>query len=239
MERDVKKFLRVVVLCGMLFVAACGGESQTATPNATPAATRTPTRRPVVIPTTPAGWTPYSRATYQIALPDAWQEIKLSEAELKSAISSAQENNPPLAEQLRALLEAGQYKAFVFYAVDKTNSANLQNVSIARTSLEGTNDLATYTKAYADALPNVVRGANVVQVQAPLLVNGMQAASIVYDISLIDNAGKLITLRGVQFLYLLESGDAYLVTVTGNAAEREKFMSQARDIATSFVGVTP
>ncbi len=239
MERDLKRFFRVVVLFGMLVVAACGGESQTATPNATPAPTVAPTRRPVVIPTTPAGWTPYSRATYQIALPDAWQEIKLSEAELKSAISSAQENNPPLAEQLRALLESGQYKAFVFYAVDKTNSASLQNVSIARTSLESTHDLVTYVKAYADALPKAVRGAKVVQVQAPLSVNGMQAASIVYDISLIDNTGNLLTLRGVQFLYLLESGDAYLVTVTGDTAGGEKFMSRARDIATSFVGVTP
>ena len=225
-------------MCGFVLVVACGGEAQTATPHATTPATLAPTRRPVIIPTTPAGWVPYSRATYQIALPDSWQEIKLTDAELKSAINSAQESNPPLAEQLRVLLDSGQYKAFVFYAFDQSG-AGLRNVSLARTSLEGTNDLPAYARAYVDTLPNVVRGAKVVEAQTSVKINGIQAASVVYDVPLVDRAGALITLRGVQFLYLLESGDAYLVTVTGNASDAEKFMPLARQIGTSFVGVTP
>lgn len=220
-------------------MAACGGNLQNGTPNATSAPTPAPTRRPIIVPTTPAGWTPYSRSTYQIALPDAWHEIKLNEAELKRAISSAQENNPPLAEQLRALLESEQYKSFVFYALDESSAPMLRNVSVARIGLEGTNDLETYAKQYADALPNVIRGAQVVEVQSPLVVNGIRAASLVYDISLVNASGDLQTLRGVQYLYLLESGDAYLVTVTGDASDEKKFVPLARDIATSFVGVTP
>jgi hypothetical protein len=233
----VKFFACTLILCTLLFLAACGGD-QTETPGA-PETPLAPTSPAPVIPTTPAGWAPYSRSTYQIALPDSWEQVKLEEQDLKSAIATAQENNPPLAEQLRALLESGQYKAFTFYAVEKQSTPILRNVSITRVSLQGTNDLQAYMKAYVDALPNVIRSAQVIEMQAPLRVNNMNAASIVYDVSLVDNAGTLSTLRGVQFLYRLDSGDAYLVTVTGDAKDAEKFMPLAREIAASFVGMTP
>lgn len=223
-----------VILGALLWLAACGGSG-----SETPAVTNTPPAPPVVIPTAPPGWSPYSRSTFQIALPESWEQVKLGEQELRTAIAGAQENNPPLAEQLRALLESGQYKAFSFYAIDKQSTPILRNVSITRVSLEGTNDLQAYVRSYAGALPDVIRGARVVEVQAPLRVNNLDAASIVYDVSLVDNAGTLATLRGVQFLYRLDSGDAYLVTVTGDANDADKFMPLARQIATSFVGTTP
>lgn len=232
-------FFHAIVFGALALAAACGGDLPSETPSAPPTSTPQPTRPPLIIPTTPAGWTPYSRSTYQIALPDAWREVKLSQQELQAAIAVAQENNPPLAEQLRALLESEQYTSFVFYALDEKGAGILRNVSIARVGLEGTNDAQTFAKAYADALPNVVRGSKVLEVQAPLRVNGIAAAAIVYDLSLVNPGGELVTLRGVQYLYLLESGDAYLVTVTGDASEAEKFMPLAREIATSFVAVTP
>lgn len=217
---------------------ACSAGLPTQVPNTISETPGAPTPSPIIIPTPPQGWTPYSRSTYQIALPDSWQEIKLSDAQLKGAIATAQENNPPLAEQLRALLESGQYKSFVFYAVEK-NSAVPRNVSIARVALAGTNDLQAYAKTYAEQLPNVVRGAKVIEVQAPIQVNGMRAAEVTYDISLMDETSNLMTLRGVQYLYVLETGDAYLVTVTGGGDDPEKFTALARAIATSFVAVTP
>lgn len=220
----------------LLLLVACGG-AETATPTVI-VPTAAPTRRPLIIPTTPAGWTPYSRSTYQIALPDSWQEIKLSEPDLKNAIAAAQANNPPLADQLRLLLDSGQYKAFVLYAVENS-AAGFENVAISRVALEGTNDLQAYAKTYADALPNVVRGAQVSEVQAPLNVNGMRAAAFVYDISLVNGDGNLTTVRGVQYLYVLDSGDAYMVTVTGKTDDANKFTTLARQIATSFIGVTP
>lgn len=223
-----------LILGALLLLAACGGSDVE-----TPAATQTPLPPPIVIPTTPPGWSPYSRATFQLALPDSWEQVRLSEPELKTAITAAQENNPPLAEQLRALLESGQYKTLTFYAVENQSAPILRNVSITRVSLEGTNDLQAYVKSYASALPDVIRGAQVLEVQAPLRVNNINAASIVYDVSLVDNTGTLATVRGVQFLYRLDSGDAYLVTVTGDARDANKFMPLARQIATSFVGTTP
>lgn len=222
----------------LIALTACGGETETPTPTL-PVATTAPTRRPVIVPTPPPGWTPYSRSTYQIALPNTWQEVKLSADELKNAITAAQENNPPLAEQLRALLESGQYDSFLFYGAEKNSASVAQNVSITHVALEGTNDLATFTNSYAQALPNVVRGARVLEVRSPLRVNGIDAAALVYDVPLVDGAGTLTTLRGVQFLFLLESGDAYLVTVTGDRSNADAFMPLAQQIATSFVAVTP
>lgn len=221
----------------LVLVISCGG-AQTETPNATTDATLSPTRPPLVIPTPPPGWTPYSRSTFQIALPNSWQEIKLSDTDLKNAITTAQGNNPPLAEQLRTLLDTGQYKAFLLYAVEKKPGV-LENVSVARVTLEGGTDLQAYAKAYANALPDVVRGAKLIDAQMPLRVNGMNAAAFTYDVSLVDGAGNLTTLRGVQYLYVLDSGDAYLITVTGQSDDAAKFTALARQIGTSFVGVTP
>ncbi len=233
----MKIFFGVVCFGALLFLAACGG-NETATPTPPPAATLAPTRRPVVVPTLPTNWKAYRSSTFQIALPPNWQTIQLGESEIKTAIASAQENNPPLAEQLRVLLESGQYRAFVFYAVD-TSAPNAPSVSIARLGLEGTNDLQAYAKSYAETLPNVVRGSKVIEVQSSVRVNGMDAASFVYDVSLVNTDGELTTLRGVQFLYVLESGDAYLVTVTGSASQADAFMPRARQIATSFVVIAP
>jgi hypothetical protein len=224
-----------LALVAIFFLNACDA-AQTATP--LPDATLIPTRQTVIFPTPAPGWSIYSRATYQIALPDSWQEVKLQETDLKNAIAAAQESNPPLADQLNALLASGQYKTFLFYAADKTPASVTRNVSITRLPSVQVNDIQALAKAYADALPNIVRGAKVNEVQAPLKINGMDAAAFVYDVALVDNGGKLTTLRGVQYLYLLATGDAYVVTVTGDAADAEKFMPLARQIATSFAAVT-
>ncbi len=228
-----KKFaVGLLGLIAITFLVACGG-AETATPTVA-VSTLAPTRRPLIVPTTPPGWTPYSRSSYQIALPDSWQEIKLSEADIKKAISDTQANNPPLADQLRILLESGQYKAFNLYAVGN-DAAGWENVAVARVALEGTNDLQAFAKAYADALPDTVRGAKVVQVESQLTVNGMRAAAFVYDISIVDASETLTTLRGVQYLYVLDSGDSYMVTLTGKTNDANKFTTLARQIATSFV----
>lgn len=229
-----------LVLSAVVIVtlSACGGESENTAPTL-PAATVAPTRRPVIVPTPPPGWTPYSRSAFQIALPNTWQEVKLSGAELKNAITAAQENNPPLAEQLRALLESGQYDAFLFYGADKNGASVAQNVSVTHVALEGTNDLSAFAESYAKTLPNVMRGAQVLEVQSPLRINGIDAAAIVYNVPLVDGEGALLTLRGVQFLFLLDSGDAYLVTITGDGSDADAFMPLAQQIATSFVAVTP
>lgn len=235
------RFAFALIACGALTCLNACGEPQTTMPANTPTlnATAAPTRRVMTIPTAAPGWSMYSRSTYQIALPDSWQEVKLQENELKNAIASAQESNPPFAEQLRTLLESGQYKGFIFYATEKNRAAVARNVSIARSTLAGSQDLQTFAKTYADALPNLVRGAKVKEAQAPLKINGINAAAFVYDVPLVDDAGNLTMLRGVQYLYVLEGGDAYLVTVTGDAADAENFMPLARQIATSFVGFMP
>lgn len=225
----------LLILLGLS--VACGGGAETPLPP-TLAVDAAPTRRPVIVPTTPAGWTPYSRSTFQIALPDTWQEIKLTDADLQSAMQAAQESNPQLADQLGALRSSGQFKALTFYGIDQNNATSLRNVSIARVALEGTNDLETFANAYAKALPNVIRGSKLVEMRTPARINGINAAMIVYDVSLVDSSGDLATLRGVQYLYMLDSGDTYLVTVTGAANDADAFMKLAQQIGTSFVGVS-
>ncbi len=218
-----------------VFLSACG---EAETPAPLPTETPAPTRAALVLPTAAPGWKIGKRADVQIALPDTWQEIKLDANALQAAIVAAQDRNPPLAEQLRALLESGQTQALIFYAADTTPALVARNVAISRVNMPPNQDLKTFAKTYADALPNIVRGAQVREVQAPLKINGMNAAAIVYDVSLVDRAEKLTTLRGVQYLYVLDSGAAYMVTVTGDAADAEKFTPLARQLATSFAITT-
>jgi hypothetical protein len=221
-----------------VLLTACGGDQATQTPSI-PLETAAPTRRPLIVPTTPAGWKAYSRSSFQIALPNSWQEIKLGESELRGSITAAQESNPPLAEQLRGLLESGQYQELLFYATETAGAPLPPNVSVAHIALDADDSLESIARSYASALPNIVRGSKIVEVQSSLQINGIRAASFVYDVSLVDSPGALQTLRGVQFLFLLDTGDAYLVTITASGSDADTFMPLAREIATSFVAVTP
>lgn len=232
-----QNFVWCVFVFGALLVLNGCGEAMTNTP--APVVTAAPTRSAIVVPSAAPGWKLYTRSTYQLALPENWQEVKLQEEALRDAVVAAQDRNPPLAEQLRVLLESGQYKGFIFYAVENNSAPIARTVSIARSSLPQGQSLGTLAQTYAKSLPDILRGANLIEMQAPLKINGMDAASFVYDVSLVDANGKLTTLRGMQFLYVLASGDAYLVTITGDAADAENFMPRARQIGASFVAMPP
>jgi hypothetical protein len=238
MGADITSRVLPILSAACLLLAACDALSG---PPVSPEPTTrpTPTVRARVFPTPRPGWSLYARSTYQLALPDEWQEVKLEEAELNAAIARAQDSNPPLAEELRALLESGQSRAFVFYATNNERAPVIQNVSVARLVTDGVGDVSSIAQEYANALPNIVRGAQLLELRVPLELNGLSAARIVYDVSLVDSGGDLKTLRGVQYIYLLDTGDAYLLTITGDATDANEFMPLARDIATSFVGVTP
>lgn len=216
----------------VVFTSACG---DTPTPTPPPVATAT-TPRVNIFPTAAPGWSIYKRSTYQIALPDTWQQVNLQDKELRNSITAAQDSNPPLAEVLRTLLESGQYKGFIFYATDKIAASPARTVSIARSTLPPDRDIQSIAQAYAQGLPDLVRGAQLTTVQAPLKINGLDAAAFEYTISLVDENAKLVTLRGMQYLYVLRSGDAYLVTITGDASDG-KFESFARGIGEAFAAM--
>lgn len=232
--RLARQILGPFILILLVLASAC---SETPTPTPLTVATVTPTRVNL-IPTAAPGWSIYKRSTYQIALPDAWQEIKLQDTDLRNSITAAQDSNPPLADVLRTLLESGQYKGFIFYAAEKAAAPRTRTVSIARSALPPSGDISSVAQAYAKVLPSLVRGAQVTGVQAPLNINGLDAAAFGYTISLVDNQAKLVTLRGAQYLYALSSGDAYLVTITGDASDAG-FEATARDIAESFAANNP
>ncbi|MDL1896540.1 hypothetical protein FBQ82_09720 [Anaerolineae bacterium CFX7] len=223
---------------GLVFIlSAC---ANSATPTAPVTATNTPTatRPAVVFPTAAPGWKIFKRATYQLALPDSWQEIQLHADEIKNAVAAAQVNNPPLAETLRALLETEQYKELDFYAVDKSATPRPRTISIARAALPPNQNIASIAAAYAETLPQAVRGAQVTKTQAPFQLNALNVAAFEYTLSFVDANAKLVTLRGAQYLYVLETGAAYLVTITGDATDAT-LSEFARSIAATFAATAP
>ncbi len=228
----------LVVIFVISFLGACSFIA-TPTPTAPPP---TATATPIITPTPPAGWTIHTQPHFQIALPNSWQEFPLDDATLKNAIDAASTDNPYLADTLRAILTTGQNKNFVLYAADKTNAAGptvVDNLSISRTAIPSGTSIEQAVRQYANALPQVLKGAKVVAFDAPIEVNGQKAGEVDYDLPLVNAGGQVVTLRGVQFLFVPDSGDAYVVTVTGDAAGADKFMLLARQIERSFVSKGP
>ncbi len=229
---------RAALVIAALLLVLLGACNVINTPAPTvPPPTVTPT--PIVFPTAPAGWSVHKNASFQISLPGSWQEIPLDEAGLKSEIDAATADNPYLATMLRSILESGQFKSFLFYATDKTSTDVINNVSIARTTIPNATSVDRAAREYADALPQVLKGAKLVAIDTPLEINGQNAAEVDYDLPLVNAAGQVVTLRGVQYLVLPNSGNAYVITATGDAANEEKFVPLARQIGHSFAVAAP
>jgi hypothetical protein len=226
----------VIFVALLILSSACG---QVITLPTSVLATATPTLKPLIFPTPPAGWTIHTKSNFQIALPESWKEVKLDETALKGQIEKAGSDNPHLADALTGILQSGQYKTLAFYAVDGEQKNVVTNVAIAQTTVAAGATVQQLANDYADALPQRVKGAKVVGTQAPLEINGLSAAEIDYDVPLVSADGKLVTLRGVQFLFLLDSANAFAVTITGDNSEAEIFMTLARQMGSSFVGVRP
>lgn len=215
------------------FLSACGGTPTKASATPTPQATA------LVLPTPLAGWTIQQGASFQIGLPPQWQAISLDESKLKAEIDSASSNNPHLADTLRAILESGQHKALLFYAADSSSTNVITNVSVARTSAPSGTSPEQAERDYAEALPGVLKGAKLVALETSMEVNGRKAGEVDYDLPLVNASGQVVTLRGVQYLYFLDSGDVFVVTVTGDAASQETFVPLARQIGKSFAVTGP
>jgi hypothetical protein len=225
----------IIVIALLVLLSACNVQS-TPTPTVPPP-TATPT--PIVYPTAPAGWSVHKNASFRISLPDSWQEIPLDEARLKSEVDAASADNPHLADLLRGILEGGQFRSLLFYATDKTSTNVISNVSLTRTTLPNSTSVDQAARDYAQALPQILKGAKLVAIDTPLDINGQKGAEVDYDLPLVNAAGQVVTLRGVQYLVLLNSGNAYVVTVTGEAAKEESFVPLARQIGRSFVVAAP
>lgn len=225
--------LRGMFVLLIIILGACDSApvAPTAPPPPTPFAA--PTRQVIRLPTVAPGWNQFTRSTYQIALPASWQEIKLQPDALRDALARAQENNPPLADALETLLASGQYQGFIFYAADYDAAPLATTLAIARAPLPPNQTLETLAQAYAATLPNLIRGAQVTRAPDTFKINNLDTAAFEYTLALVDTRGKLVTLRGQQYLYVLDSGDAYLVTITGDAADTA-LPAQARAIAETF-----
>ncbi|OQY82044.1 MAG: hypothetical protein B6D41_18760 [Chloroflexi bacterium UTCFX4] len=225
--------LRVILVLPLIILGACDSAPVAPTAPPPPTTLAAPTRQVVRWPTAASGWNQFTRSTYQIALPASWQEIKLQPDALRDALARAQENNPPLADALETLLASGQYQGFIFYAADDNAAPLATTLALARAPLPPNQTIETLAQTYSEALPNLIRGAQVTRAPSTLKINNMDVAAFEYTLALVDTRGKLVTLRGQQYLYILDSGDAYLVTITGDAADTA-LPAQARAIAETF-----
>jgi hypothetical protein len=237
-EAEYTSMRRLFLFFALSLLVLLGGCTVFPTPNPTVTAP-TSTPPPLVLPTAPAGWNVHHGASFQISLPASWEQIALDEATLKKEVDAASSDNPHLADTLRAVLDSGQFKSFLFYAADKTSTSVVSNVSIAQAPTPGGTSVEQAERDYAQALPQVLKGAKLVAMETALAINGQKAGEIDYDLPLVNAAGQVVILRGVQYLFFLNSGDAYIVTVTGDASAQDRFVPLARQIGQSFEITAP
>lgn len=229
---------RTIVLIGLAFALLLGACNVLSSPTAS-APTPTSTLVHAPAPSPPAGWSAHDGPSFKISLPDSWAPISLDEPTLKKEIDAASSDNPHLAVTLKAILDSGQFKSFVYYAVDKTATNIVSNVSVVRTPSPAGSSVEQIERDYAQSLPQVLKGAKLVAMESALEINGLKTGEIDYDLPLVNSAGQVVTLRGVQFILFPDSGDAYVVTVTGDAAAQDTLVPLARQIGHSFFLTTP
>ena len=152
-----------ILFFALVLLISLGACSVSTTPTPTvPAPTLTPS--PIVLPTAPAGWSVRQGPSFQISLPVSWDQIPLDEATLKAQVDAASTDNPHLADTLRAILDSGEFKSFLFYAAENTNASIINNVSIARAPTPNGTSAEQAEKDYAQALPQVLKGAKLVAI---------------------------------------------------------------------------
>lgn len=223
----------LLTACVLLALAAgCSSLIGTPAPTAPPPTT---TPQPIITPTPPAGWSIHQGDHFQLALPPGWQELPLDDAGLKKLIDSASTSNPHLADQLNGIVSSGQNKSFIFFAADTTPGPIVANLSLSRTTIPAGTSVDQAVRDFADSLPQLLKGGKLISFDVPMELNGQKAGEIVYDLPLVNPAGQVVTVRGVQFLIAPRSGAPYVLAITGDAADADKFMPLARQIGSSFL----
>ena len=211
-------------------LTACGVSATPVRPTVTPP--------PVLVsfPTPPTGWKIFTTTTFQLALPDGWQEFKLNEDSLKSTVKQNQATNPDLSRLLQQVLDAGEFKTLLFYAADTKATGIVGNVSIGHTTPGGATRSEDVAKQAADALAKNLTQAKNVTTTALVSVNWIDAAQVKYELPYKNAQGASVTLRGSQFVFLVSPQDLYVLTVSGDAAS-DSFTTVMDQIGKSFVAV--
>jgi hypothetical protein len=191
-------------------------------------------------PTPPAGFTIRQAQGFRIDLPDAWKAVTLDDATLKQEIDTASTDNPHLADALRGILSSGQNKSMLFYAANPSSTGEIvDSVTVVRTTLAAGTTAEQATGDFANNLPNVMKGAKLVMYEPRMQINGLDSGEVDYDMPLVNSAGRVVKVRGVQFVIGTGAGEAYIITLVGDAAHEGEFVPLARTIGRSFLVAGP
>jgi hypothetical protein len=198
--------------------------------------TATPPPALVIFPTPPKDWKVYATPTFQLSLPEGWQEIILAEAALTAIIRQNQSTSPELSRSLQGLLDSGQYKDLLFYATDTKAAGIISNVIVAHAKPGGEARSEDIAKKAAESLAKDLPSAKNVMSTALVSINGIDASQVKYDLPIKDSGGNSVLLRGIQFYFLVSPQDVYALTISGDAAS-DTFPAKADQIGRSFVAV--
>ncbi len=173
----------------------------------------------------PTGWEIHPVGDLSLGLPNSWQKIALTKPALQSATDEVKDTNPELARILQNLIDSNQYQILKFFAIEPASKQNI-NVAIVPVGvrLKPKDIVAVLAKQIIQNLPN----ATLVESKSNLVLNGMPAARVIYDLPVNRADGKPDVLRGFQY-YLPVDTSIYIISITGDSSRA--FRSLVEQIA--------
>ena len=163
----------------------------------------------------PKGWASNTVGELSFGLPSTWKNIELTKKALQTVANEVQPNNPELARILQNLIDSGQYQVLTFFAIEPATQQNLNLAVVPVGAQLRPKDLIdALATQIIQSLPN----ATLVEKRSDLVLNGIAAARITYDIPVTGTNGKTDTLRGFQY-YIPIGTNIYIMSITGRSSK--------------------
>jgi hypothetical protein len=167
-----------------------------------------------------------------VAVPDEWDEVPLTEDELKEYFQQLASVNPQYADTIDKVIGTGAFRRYLLWAigrnevVEKAPSVLVEYLA-ASAPVWSLDVLDEIKPSILEALP----GARITGAEADLTIDGKEAARIQYEYEAVARDGGVLRIRAVGF-YVISGSGVYAITVEG--PRTASLTSTAETIGTSF-----
>jgi hypothetical protein len=224
---SIRPLVVILLLAGLL--AACTPTPAPVTPTATPP----PTATPLPVTPTPAGWVQHQTADLTIWLPDTWEVLEVTQADLESIYADFQKNNPELATVIGSAEALKGVSLWAFNTASKSPGFT-DNLNIRRTPLGG-QQVTDMQKEILDPVLAQYKqlGFNVSDSKGDLKIGDQPAARIAYTFEMAGGDGQPMKAEGQQYV-VATATDLWILSFTAGPGQSAALAPVIEQIAQSF-----
>lgn len=226
MTQSVRLFVALLLLAGLL--AACTPTPKPVTPTSAP-----PTATSLPVTPTPAGWVQHQTAELTIWLPEKWEVLEVTQADLESIFADFQERNPELAGAIGSAEALQGVSLWAFNTASK-DPAFTDNLNIRRTPLGGQKVTDMQREILEPVLAQYEQlGFEVSESQGDLKIGDQPAARILYTFAMVGGDGQPVRAEGQQYI-IATASDLWILSFTAGPGQSAALTPTIEQIALSF-----